>query len=84
MDDHSSFLKRIDAPVYENILGQSQGAAWVWHLKRNISISPVAMAWIFIGLGFVSLLIGAVCRTQAQLAGTSAAKPRLAHDLLES
>jgi len=59
MDDHSSFLKRIDALVYENILGQSQGAAWVWHLKRNISISPVTMAWIFIGLGFVSLLIGA-------------------------
>jgi uncharacterized membrane protein len=59
MDDHSSFLKRIDAPVYENILGQSQGAAWVWHLKRNISISPVTMAWIFMGLGFVSLLIGA-------------------------
>ena len=59
MDDHSSFLKRIDTPVYENILGQSQGAAWVWHLKRNISISPVTMAWIFIGLGFVSLLIGA-------------------------
>ena len=58
MDDHSSFLKRIDTPVYENILGQGQGAAWVWHLKRNISISPVTMAWIFIGLGFVSLLIG--------------------------
>jgi len=59
MDDHPSFLKRIDAPVNENILGQSQGAAWVWHLKRNISISPVTMAWIFIGLGIVSLLIGA-------------------------
>ena len=59
MDDHSSFLKRIDAPVSENILGQSHGSAWVWHLKRNISISPATMAWIFIGLGFVSLLIGA-------------------------
>ena len=59
MDDHPSFLKTIDAPVSENILGQSQGAAWVWHLKRNISISPATMAWIFIGLGFVSLLIGA-------------------------
>jgi uncharacterized membrane protein len=60
MDDHPSFLlKRIDAPVSENILGQSHGAAWVWHLKRNISISPVAMALIFLGLGFVSLLIGA-------------------------
>ena len=59
MDDHSSFLKRIDAPISENILGQSQGSAWVWHLKRNISISPVTMAWIFTGLGFVSLLIGA-------------------------
>ena len=59
MDDHPSFLlKRMDAPVSENILGQSHGAAWVWHLKRNISISPVTMAWIFIGLGFVSLFIG--------------------------
>ena len=53
------FLKKIDAPVSENILGQSHGSAWVWHLKRNISISPATMAWIFIGLGFVSLLIGA-------------------------
>ena len=60
MYDHPSFLlKRIDAPVSENILGQSHGTDWVWHLKRNISISPVAMAFIFMGLGFVSLLIGA-------------------------
>ena len=58
MEDHP-FLKKIDAPVSENILGQSHGSAWVWHLKRNISISPATMAWIFIGLGFVSLLIGA-------------------------
>ena len=58
MDEHP-FLKKIDAPVSVNILGQSHGSAWVWHLKRNISISPVTMAWIFIGLGFVSLLIGA-------------------------
>jgi len=59
MDDHPSFLSnRIDAPVTENILGHSHGAAWVWHLKRNISISPATMAWIFIGLGFVSLFIG--------------------------
>jgi hypothetical protein len=57
MDEHP-LLKRIDAPVSENILGQSHGAAWVWHLKRNISISPTTMAWIFIGLGFVSLFIG--------------------------
>ena len=57
MDEHP-LLKRIDAPVSENILGQSHGAAWVWHLKRNISISPATMAWIFIGLGFVSLFIG--------------------------
>jgi uncharacterized membrane protein len=61
MDKQASFLvKRIGAPVSENILGQSQGTAWVWHLKRNISISPVTMAWIFVGLGFVSLLIGTV------------------------
>ncbi len=61
MDDHPSFLlKRMDAPVSENILGQSHGAAWVWHLKRNISISPATMAWIFMGLGFVSLLIGSL------------------------
>ncbi len=58
MESHL-FLKKIDAPVSENILGQSHGSAWVWHLKRNISISPATMAWIFIGLGFVSLLIGA-------------------------
>lgn len=58
MDDHP-FLNRIVAPVSENILGQSHGSAWVWHLKRNISISPATMAWIFMGLGFVSLLIGA-------------------------
>lgn len=58
MDDHP-FLNRIVAPVSENILGQSHGSAWVWHLKRNISISPATMAWIFTGLGFVSLLIGA-------------------------
>ena len=58
MEDHP-FLKKIDAPVSGNILGQSHGSAWVWHLKRNISISPATMAWIFIGLGFVSLLIGA-------------------------
>ena len=57
MDEHP-LLKRIDAPVSENILGKSHGAAWVWHLKRNISISPTTMAWIFIGLGFVSLFIG--------------------------
>ena len=57
MDEHP-LLKRIDAPVSENILGQSHGAAWVWHLKRNISISPATLAWIFIGLGFVSLFIG--------------------------
>ena len=57
MDEHP-LLKRIDAPVSENILGKSHGAAWVWHLKRNISISPATMAWIFIGLGFVSLFIG--------------------------
>jgi uncharacterized membrane protein len=61
MDKQASFrVKRIDAPVSENILGQSHGTAWVWHLKRNISISPVTMAWIFVGLGFVSLLIGTV------------------------
>lgn len=60
MDDHASFLfKSVDAPISENILGQSHGSAWVWHLKRNISISPVTMAFIFVGLGFVSLLIGA-------------------------
>lgn len=58
MENHP-FLKKIDAPVFENILGQSHGSAWVWHLKRNISISPATMAWIFMGLGFVSLLIGA-------------------------
>ena len=47
-------------PFSENILGQNHGSAWVWHLKRNISIAPVTMAFIFVGLGFVSLLIGSV------------------------
>lgn len=44
--------------VSENMMGINQGATWVWHLKRNISIAPSAMAFIFMGLGFVSLLIG--------------------------
>ena len=39
-------------------MGINQGATWVWHLKRNISIAPSTMAFIFMGLGFVSLLIG--------------------------
>ena len=39
-------------------MGINQGASWVWHLKRNISIAPSTMAFIFMGLGFVSLLIG--------------------------
>jgi uncharacterized membrane protein len=44
--------------VSENMMGINQGASWVWHLKRNISIAPSTMAFIFMGLGFVSLLIG--------------------------
>lgn len=44
--------------VSENMMGINQGATWVWHLKRNISIAPSTMAFIFMGLGFVSLLIG--------------------------
>lgn len=45
-------------PISENILGQNQGSSWVWHLKRNVSIAPFTLALIFVGLGFVSLLIG--------------------------
>lgn len=40
------------------ILGRHEGDSWVWHLKRNISISPSHLAFIFSCLGFISLLIG--------------------------
>lgn len=42
----------------ENILGKNDGSCWVWHLKRNISIAPSHLAFIFMGLGAASLLIG--------------------------
>ncbi len=43
-----------------NIFGTYDDACWRWHLKRNISISPVKLALIFAGIGFISLLIGLV------------------------
>ena len=42
----------------ENILGTSDGSAWSWHNKRNVSIAPAQLALIFVGLGLISLLIG--------------------------
>ncbi len=45
-------------PISENILGQNQGSSWVWLLKRNISIAPLTLAFIFMGLGLFSLFIG--------------------------
>ena len=42
----------------ESIAGRQDGAYWVWHLKRNISMTPSSLAFIFICLGAVSLLIG--------------------------
>ena len=42
----------------ESILGRQDGSSWVWHLKRNISIAPSHMAFIFFSLGAFSLLIG--------------------------
>ena len=44
--------------LQEKILGTPDGAFWVWHLKRNISIAPLNLAFIFIGLAAVSLSIG--------------------------
>lgn len=49
-----------DALVSDNILGRHDGACWVWHLKRNISIAPQTLACIFLALAFVSVLIGIV------------------------
>ena len=49
-----------DERISENILGRHDGSCWVWHLKRNISIAPQTLAYIFLALGFVSGLIGAV------------------------
>jgi uncharacterized membrane protein len=49
-----------DERISENILGRHEGACWVCHLKRNISIAPQTLAYIFIALGLVSLLIGSV------------------------
>lgn len=42
------------------ISGKQDGTSWVWHLKRNISIAPSHMAFIFISIGAFSLLIGVV------------------------
>lgn len=42
----------------ESIAGRQDGVYWVWHLKRNISMTPSSLAFIFICLGAVSLLIG--------------------------
>ena len=47
-----------DVQIPESISGTHDGSRWVWHLKRNISISPANMALIFVGLGAFSLLIG--------------------------
>lgn len=44
--------------IPELILGRHEGDGWVWHLKRNISISPSHLAFIFGCLGLISLLIG--------------------------
>ena len=44
--------------IPDNILGSHDGSRWVWHLKRNISIAPSHLAYIFVGLGTFSLLIG--------------------------
>lgn len=46
-----------DVHIPESISGTHDGSRWVWHLKRNISISPLNMAYIFVGLGAFSLLI---------------------------
>jgi uncharacterized membrane protein len=42
-----------------NILGTFDGLCWRWHIKRNISIAPAQLALIFVGLGLLTLLIGA-------------------------
>ena len=42
----------------DSISGKLDGTGWVWHQKRNISIAPSHMAFIFVGLGAASLLIG--------------------------
>lgn len=42
-----------------NILGTFDGACWRWHIKRNISMTPAQLALIFVGLGLLTLLIGA-------------------------
>lgn len=44
--------------ISKSILGSQDGSSWVWHLKRNISITPSCMAFIFISLGAFSLIIG--------------------------
>jgi uncharacterized membrane protein len=44
--------------IPEIILGKHDGDCWIWHLKRNISISPSRLAFIFSCLGIISLLIG--------------------------
>ncbi|WP_158235933.1 DUF2244 domain-containing protein [Limnohabitans sp. B9-3] len=45
-------------PTSESILGRHDGGCWVWHLKRNISIAPSHLAFVFMALGIISLLIG--------------------------
>ena len=42
----------------DRISGKLDGTGWVWHLKRNISMAPSHLAFIFMGLGAVSLRIG--------------------------
>jgi uncharacterized membrane protein len=41
-----------------SVLGSFDGTAWRWHLKRNISITPMHMALVFTALGLTSLSIG--------------------------
>ena len=53
------FEMKIDH-ISKIISGKQDGTSWVWHLKRNISIAPSHMAFIFISIGAFSLLIGVV------------------------
>jgi uncharacterized membrane protein len=46
------------AYLSENVMGSHDGANWCWHLKRNISLTPVQMAVVFGGLSMLTLLIG--------------------------
>jgi len=52
----SNLMSHLRIP--DSILGRHDGSRWVWHLKRNISIAPSDLAFIFLGLCVLSLLIG--------------------------